>query len=322
MSRARRRILIVMIAALPGGCGGGGAPPPRRAPEPSVASAAPVEAPGLHNVFRLTDRLYSGSSPDGEEGFRSLQNLGVRTVLSVDGARPEVELARRYGMRYVHLPIGYDGVPRDQALRLARAVRDLPGPVYLHCHHGKHRGPAAAAVVRLFLDPACGVETVFADMRRAGTDPHYVGLYAAPAALPRPAPGELDGIPAEFREATPAAALVELMVALDERWDLLKQVRAAGWKVPPDHPDLDPPHEALQLVEHCREAARLPATAKRPDEFRRWLAEAEAAARELEDVLRAGKAQGAVDGPAADRALKRAGDACVRCHTAYRDRPR
>src|SRR5438094_677830 len=81
------------------------------------------------------------SSPDGDEGFHSLQQLGIKTIVSVDGARPEVDLARKYGLRYVHLPIGYDAVPREQALRIARAIRDLPGPVYIHCHHGRHRGP-------------------------------------------------------------------------------------------------------------------------------------------------------------------------------------
>lgn len=81
-----------------------------------------LEAPGLHNVYRLDEKLLSGSSPEGELGFRSLQDLGVRTVLSVDGARPDVELARKYGLRYVHLPIGYDGITREQALRLSRAI--------------------------------------------------------------------------------------------------------------------------------------------------------------------------------------------------------
>ena len=70
-----------------------------------------VDAPGLHNVYRLTDKLLSGSGPEGDEGFASLQQLGVKTVLSVDGARPDVARARRFGLRYVHLPIGYDGVP-------------------------------------------------------------------------------------------------------------------------------------------------------------------------------------------------------------------
>jgi hypothetical protein len=37
-------------------------------------------------------------------------------------------------------------VPEDRIKELAKAVRELEGPVYIHCHHGKHRSPAASAV--------------------------------------------------------------------------------------------------------------------------------------------------------------------------------
>jgi protein tyrosine phosphatase (PTP) superfamily phosphohydrolase (DUF442 family) len=280
-----------------------------------------VEAAGLHNVYRITDRLYSGSSPDGDRGFASLQKLGVKTIISVDGARPAVDLARKHGMRYVHLPIGYDGLTREQALRIAKAARDLPGPVYVHCHHGQHRGPTAAAVVHLFLDDKCRVETVLAEMKRAGTDPHYTGLYAAPRKLRRPNAQELDRLPADFPETAKVAALAGIMAGIDERWDNLKRIQAAGWKVPPGHPDLDPPHEALQLLEHYREAERLDAVRRRPKQFHRWLADAKERAQELEKVLRAKPAKGTGDTAGIDKVFRQAGAACIRCHAAYRDVP-
>src|SRR5262245_19658660 len=112
--------LLLVLAFAVIGCPGPGPAPPSA---PAPADPARVEAPGLPNAYRLTDRLYSGGNPEGDAGFASLQQLGVRTVISVDGARPDVERARTYGLRYVHLPIGYDGVPEGQALRLARAVR-------------------------------------------------------------------------------------------------------------------------------------------------------------------------------------------------------
>src|SRR5262245_3191207 len=129
-----------------------------------------VEAEGLPNLFRVTDKLLSGGAPDGDQGFASLQKMGVKTVISVDGARPDVERARKFGLRYVHLPIGYDGVPTEQGLKIARAVRDLPGLVFLHCHHGKHRSPAAAVVARLCLDEKCTVAAALDFLKQAGTD--------------------------------------------------------------------------------------------------------------------------------------------------------
>ena len=133
---ARCVFVLVILAA---GCGSPTAGPERAGP-------VPVEVERLHNVYRLSDRLYSGSGPEGDAGFSSLQTLGVKTVITVDGAAPDVARAERFGMRYVHVPVGYDGIPREEAWRLAKAARDLPGPVYVHCHHGMHRGPAAAVV--------------------------------------------------------------------------------------------------------------------------------------------------------------------------------
>jgi protein tyrosine phosphatase (PTP) superfamily phosphohydrolase (DUF442 family) len=308
MKRLLCGVWLIVVAA---GCSG------TPSSQPAVSYPQPVEAAGLHNVYRLSERLYSGSSPEGDEGFASLQRLGIRTVLSVDGARPDIERAHQHGQRYVHLPIGYDGVPEEQGLRIARAVRDLPGPVYMHCHHGKHRGPAAAAVARLCLDEKCGVEDAVAWLKKAGTDPRYTGLYAAASQFRRPTAGELDRVSADFPETAEVTALAQFMVGIDERWDRMKAVREAKWNVPGSHPDVDPPHEALQLAEQYHEAGRLPAAAERSEEFRRWLTEAEENAKSLEATLRKKPA----DAPAAEQQFQRLAASCTQCHRKYRDVP-
>jgi protein tyrosine phosphatase (PTP) superfamily phosphohydrolase (DUF442 family) len=277
---------------------------------------AHLDLPGLHNVLRVTDRLYCGNSPEDDVGFASLRKLGIRTIITVDGARPDVASAKKFGMRYVHLPIGYDQVTQEQALRLARAVRDLPGPIYLHCHHGKHRAPAAAAAVLRCLDASCSVARAVALMKQAGTGANYRGLYDSPGKLRRPTKDELDRVPADFPAVADVGGLVKCMADIDLRWDHLKLARKVGWKTPPDHPDLDPPHEALQLGESFREAGRLKTT--RGDVFRRWLAEAEANAGALEKELRRGKG---LDARAAEALFQRGATACTRCHTKYRDVP-
>src|SRR4051794_27773883 len=80
----------------------------------------PIAEPGLPHAFRVSDRIYSGGSPDGEAGFAELERLGVKTIISVDGARPDVDAATRHGIRYVHLPVGYDGIPRERVLELSK----------------------------------------------------------------------------------------------------------------------------------------------------------------------------------------------------------
>jgi protein tyrosine phosphatase (PTP) superfamily phosphohydrolase (DUF442 family) len=282
---------------------------------------AKIEAPGLHNVYRITDQLFSGSSPEGEAGFHSLKELGIKTIISVDGARPDIATARKFELRYAHIPFGYDGIPRDQVLRLAKAVRELPGPVYIHCHHGKHRGPTAAAAVHLCLDSKCHVEQALEEMRRAGTDPKYTGLYAVPRNLVRPTLEDLMQVPADFPEVAKVPSLAQIMVEIDSRWENLKLIRASNWEVPVDHPDLDPPHEVLQLVELFREANRPREANKRPPQFREWLAGSERKMTKLEYVLRIDKESGKLDRFAANEAFKQMEATCVQCHSAYRDVP-
>jgi hypothetical protein len=284
--------------------------------------AALVQKSGLHNVYRISHDSFSGSSPEGDEGFRSLKELGVKTIISVDGARPDVAAARKYGLRYVHLPFGYDGIPRQRVLELAKVARVLPGPFYIHCHHGKHRGPAAAAALHLCMDDKCSLQQAVAEMKRAGTDPHYTGLYAVPKNFVRPSAEELARLPSAFPESAAVAGLAQVMVEIDSRWENLKRLKASGWKPPPDHTDLDPPHEALQLVEQYREAARLKEVGDGPKELRHWLADVEKKASELERVLRRQKAGDRAARPAADEAFGKVGATCTQCHGKYRDVPR
>jgi protein tyrosine phosphatase (PTP) superfamily phosphohydrolase (DUF442 family) len=282
--------------------------------------AKPVELSGLHNVIRVSEKLYSGSSPDDVPAFESLKSLDIKTILSVDGARPDVETAKTFAMRYVHLPIGYDGISQEQALQLAKAVRDLPGPIYLHCHHGKHRSPGAAAAIQICLDNKCTAAQAIEIMKRAGTDPRYVGLLNGPNVLRRPTTKELNQLVVEFHEVADIPALARAMVEVDKHWDYLMLIRKSDWKSPLKHPDLDPPHEALQLREQYRELARTPDTQKRPADFKTLLASSEQAASDLETAMREHSTK--PDADKVEKAFVRTRMLCAQCHDKYRDVPK
>ena len=51
---------------------------------------APVKLAVKHlpNAYRVHEKVISGGQPDGERAFKELADLGVKTVVSVDGARP------------------------------------------------------------------------------------------------------------------------------------------------------------------------------------------------------------------------------------------
>jgi hypothetical protein len=280
-----------------------------------VGAAKPAELPGLRNVLRVSEKLYSGSAPEGDPGFQSLRALGIRTVITVDGMRPDVAAAHRYGMRYVHLPFGYDGCPLPRALEIIRAARDLPSPVYLHCHHGKHRSAAAAALVHIALDGASNAEAV-ALMRRAGADPAYTGLYEEAASFHRPSAAVIDHVPASFPETAPLPPLVDSMVRIDDRFTALQKLQTANWPLSAaGRPATVPAREALQLRELFHELQRTGATAGRPPDFKAWMSAAEEGSTALEAALAAG------NGEHASTVLGQVAGACSACHARYRNVP-
>jgi protein tyrosine phosphatase (PTP) superfamily phosphohydrolase (DUF442 family)/cytochrome c556 len=289
-------------------------PAPPRAPAPAATAVRPfapqklTDPPGIHNLLQASPRIYSGSEPHGEEAFANLATLGVKTVVSVDGARPDIEGARKHGLRYVHIPIGYDGVPKKAGESLARLVRESEGAIYVHCHHGQHRGPAAAAVACIAAGDATAEESR-ALLEAAGTGKNYQGLWRDVAAYaPPPKYAQLP----ELVETAEVESFAAAMAKIDRNFDNLKLCQQAEWSVPPEHPDIVPAQESLILKEGMREAIRN-LTADRNTEFKTWLAECEALAMNLEDAL------ARKDPAAATEALQLLEASCKQCHGKYRN---
>ena len=310
-------VLVVSSAALViAGCGRYAPPPAQAARQIADAASGPhkLSTSRLPNAWQIHARVISGGMPEGDAAFMELAALGVKTVISVDGARPDVEAARKRGLRYVHLPHGYDGVPETRMKELAKAVRDLPGPVYIHCHHGKHRSPAAAAVACVgagLIAPSSAEPILIA----AGTSEAYRGLYQSARQARQFETRLLDELQAEFPEVAKLPPLAEAMVSLEQTHEELKAMEAAGWQSIDKHPDIDPAHEALLLREHFSELLRSEVVKAEPARFQALLRESESAAQALEDALKEGKLD------SAKALLTRVTANCKTCHTAFRDVP-
>lgn len=280
----------------------------------SVGTFTPVENMHLHNAYTVTPNVFSGAQPDGDAAFGALKDLGIKTILSVDGASPDVAAAGRYGMRYVHMPMGYDGLSEADGQAIAKALIELPGPIYVHCHHGKHRSAAAVAVACVYngqLKPEQAEDV----LKTFGTGKNYKGLWAA-ARNARPLdPQVLRDLKVEYVEVRKIGDLAEMMVAVDKRMDLLKLLNQNRWALLADHPDLDPQHEALQMQEHLIEIGRLESVDAYPESFRKLLVEGEYASQSLHDAL----STQPFDLQAANNAYTRLSTSCTACHIDYRD---
>lgn len=290
-----------------------------------AATDGPRDFPGLHNLVDFrgqgADGFYSGSVPEGDAGFDALVGLGVKTVISVDGALPDLARAKARGLRYVHLPIGYDGFDDVRKAELVRAVRDLPRPIYLHCHHGKHRSAGAAGTIAVSLGWMTNAQAA-ARMKVSGTAEGYTGLWSCTAKAAPMVAAAIDAARADFPEVTAPDSMVAAMVAIDEALDRIKLVEKNGWKVPASHPDVAPAADAgriadlLRLLEQDAHVERLDEAAR--TDFRARLSRNAREASALEELLLRELAPGG-DAAKLAPAMKALGAGCKDCHVKHRD---
>ena len=286
----------------------------RESVDGSKGDFAAADHAELHNLMRVTGAIYCGGEPRGDDAMSSLVRLGVKTVVSVDGARPDIETARRHGLRYVHIPIGYDGIDAAAGLAIAGMIRQSDGPIYIHCHHGQHRGPAAAAIAGIASGAITPGEQAESILRRAGVGKAYAGLWRDVENYR--APGDDADFP-ELREIAEVGSLAAAMAKIDRAYDHLMLFRGANGiavdAAPPDgHPDLVAAQEALLLKEGLRESARN-LSGDFDERFKEWMLAAEASAGLLEQAIKDRDAVGA------GRHFQTVMASCKACHDRYRN---
>lgn len=226
-------------------------------PESRPAAAARYaklgELPGVMGVVKFSDRLLRGAQPQDVKGILELKKLGVTTILSVEEPdQQELDAAKQVGVAVINVPTEYNGFPADVVKDLVARYRDIEGTAYLHCHHGKHRGGTAGAILRMTFEGIPQLEAI-QEMAELGCSKRYPGLYETvtkyrpdPAIAhrvlkPRPGIEELIEVTPWLFRGTSAlgpeglAALKDLgirsIVSADMSADAQARARAAGLKV-------------------------------------------------------------------------------------------
>ncbi len=267
---------------------------------------------GLDRYIAWSDNVGQGAQPEGDIAFQNLKALGYRTILSVDGSVPDIEGARKHGLRYVHVPIGYDGINKPLAARIVKAARISEHPIFVHCHHGKHRGPAAAMICRISEDKISNA-TAIKGLERSGTSKNYTGLWRDVRAFRGVSEEDLAAV-TELPNKVLPKGLRAGMVHVNERWEALKLSQKNAWKPMAAHPDISAPHEARMLWELNREMARNDTEAQgKGDIFLKYLKVSEDAGIALEKALRAKDVEGA------NKQFAIITNSCASCHRDYRN---
>ena len=285
-----------------------------RAAAADNAKPQPIKLPGIENAFRVTGRILSGSQPENDLSFAALAKFGVKTIISVDGEKPQAEEAKKHGLRYVHLLIGYDGIPATRIAELAKAAAPEAGKIFIHCHHGKHRGPAAVGVI---CESVAGWTPAQAEawLRQAGTADDYPGLYRAVREFAMPTAAQLAAT-GPLPEIAKTPPLVDTMVALDAWLDTMKDELRGDWNAKNMTARRMAGNSVVALAQLLHELARTGDMASRPEDFRRLLADTEKSANAILGLMEK-------DGPTTTASLhaelKRLTQSCATCHKMYRN---
>lgn len=126
-----------------------------RHPVPSAPSVRPaqwaqrVDMPGLTNVYRVSPELYRSAQPEGN-GWNSVRELGVRSVVSLRCFHSDQQEADRLGLGY--RGIGWVAArPEDEdVVAFLRHVTNRANqPVLVHCQYGSDRTGTMCAMYRM-----------------------------------------------------------------------------------------------------------------------------------------------------------------------------
>lgn len=262
-----------------------------------------LSRPGLHNVFQIDNQIYSGSWPEGKQCFDALKKMGIKTIISVDGTKPDVQRAKTAGMKYVHIPIGYDGISGNASLSFLRAAKDLKGPIYIHCHHGRHRGPAAAAMVGMCRG-SLNKERALLFLDQAGTSQDYAGLWRDVRQFQVPA--DETGLP-ELVESAQVEPMVTAMAHISHYYEQLEKMTQTKLK-----DQKSALRVSVLLREEFHESARKFAD-DYDDTYKKWLHESEKELKQIEAAVKQGNQKQVAAG------LKILKSQCKRCHKTYRN---
>ena len=124
---------------------------PIATPHPAWAEPLPG-GEGLPNLYRVSPGLLRGAQP-AAEGFATLGELGVRTVINLRPGRHENAACERNGLRYVEIPMRPWSFDEQDVVRFLEVVASAGhAPIFVHCRRGADRTGMLVAVYRVAIE--------------------------------------------------------------------------------------------------------------------------------------------------------------------------
>jgi len=208
----------------------------------------------------------------------------------------------------------YSRLLHQQIIDLATAVYAGYGEnVYIHCHHGKHRAAAAAAIAQIALGNATSI-MMKKRMYVSETSPLYAGLWESVEEQVVLNPLVYVHSEDNLKNSVTPTGITESMINIEFAFEQLQILQQSNWEVPNHHPDLVASSEAGIITESLRQLQNSFEIEKYPKDFSKKLIQAIGVASALEEIILQNN-----DEPEQIKLyLQALKSSCTSCHRKYR----
>ena len=118
--------------------------------------------------FGRIDQNYRGARPRHDD-YEYLSSLGVKCVIDLErrSGASEKQYVEKAGMKFYRIPLSDTDKPNNQEIEEFLKIVNDPNnqPFYLHCHAGRDRTGAMAAIYRIAHD-GWNADKAYAEMKQ------------------------------------------------------------------------------------------------------------------------------------------------------------
>jgi len=114
--------------------------------------AQPLEMEGVPNLHRVSPSLYRSAQPT-PEGMKRLEDLGIKTVVSLRAFHSDREPLAATSIKYQRISVKSWHIEKEDVLQFLKLVTNPENqPVLVHCQHGADRTGTMCAVYRMVVE--------------------------------------------------------------------------------------------------------------------------------------------------------------------------
>ena len=111
-------------------------------------TAQEINSTEVENLYKVDDKIYRSAQP-GKVGFKQLDSMGIKTILSLRNRVSDKRRAKRTDLDLERLKINTWRMDQIDIIRALKIIRDQDSPILIHCLHGSDRTGVVIASYRM-----------------------------------------------------------------------------------------------------------------------------------------------------------------------------